>query len=108
MSQGHIIIIGGGIGGLAAAAALQKVGIDALVLEQAPQMEEVGAGLSLWSNAINALRQLPLDAPVLRLGSIINRLSTRTSQGRVLDVMDVQRSSQQAGAPSICISRGDL
>ena len=52
------IIIGGGIGGLAAAIALQRIGVRPLVFEQAPQIQEVGAGISLWSNAINALRQL--------------------------------------------------
>lgn len=105
MSESQIVIVGGGIGGLAAAAALQKVGMRATVLEQAPEIGEVGAGLSLWSNAIKALRQLGLEDSVVGMGSIINRVTTMTSQGRVLDVTDVQRLSQQAGAPSLCIPR---
>ena len=108
MLESQIVIVGGGIGGLAAAAALQKVGIPATVLEQSAEIEEVGAGLSLWSNAINALRQLGLEDSIVGKGSIINRVTTMTAEGRILDVTDAQRLSQQAGAPSICIPRAVL
>jgi glycine/D-amino acid oxidase-like deaminating enzyme len=54
-------IIGGGIGGLTAAIALRQVGIAAVVYERAPKLEEVGAGLSLWTNAMQALSTLGLD-----------------------------------------------
>jgi FAD-dependent urate hydroxylase len=52
------IIIGGGIGGLTAAVALRKKGIDAAVYEKSPELREVGAGISLWPNAVKALRKL--------------------------------------------------
>jgi salicylate hydroxylase len=42
----QVAIIGGGIGGLAAAIALRQVGVAAVIYERAPQMEEVGAGCS--------------------------------------------------------------
>ncbi len=42
------VIIGGGIGGLAAAVALRKVGVESVVVEQVAAIREVGAGLSLW------------------------------------------------------------
>jgi 2-polyprenyl-6-methoxyphenol hydroxylase-like FAD-dependent oxidoreductase len=54
------IIIGGGIGGLTAAIALHKVGIEAHVHERAPIRCEIGAGISLWANAIHALEALGL------------------------------------------------
>jgi len=65
------LIVGGGIGGLAAAIALQRVGIKATVYDKVPQITEVGAGLSLWSNAMVALRRLGLDAAALEAGSVI-------------------------------------
>jgi 2-polyprenyl-6-methoxyphenol hydroxylase-like FAD-dependent oxidoreductase len=50
-----VIIIGSGIAGLASAIALRRVGIDVAVYERAPQLTEVGAGISLWANALRAL-----------------------------------------------------
>ena len=50
-----IAIIGGGIGGLTAAVALARKGLAAEVYEQAPVLEEVGAGVGLWPNALTAL-----------------------------------------------------
>jgi NADPH-dependent 2,4-dienoyl-CoA reductase/sulfur reductase-like enzyme len=47
------IVVGGGIGGLAAAIGLRRAGWTVLVLEQAPVISEVGAG---WSQAPNAIR----------------------------------------------------
>ncbi len=56
--RGNAIIVGGGIGGLATAIGLQRIGWRAQVLEQAPTLGEIGAGLSLWPNAIRSLSQL--------------------------------------------------
>lgn len=49
-----ILIVGGGIGGLAAALALTKRGFACKVIEQAPQIGEIGAGIQLGPNAFNA------------------------------------------------------
>jgi 2-polyprenyl-6-methoxyphenol hydroxylase-like FAD-dependent oxidoreductase len=53
-----IIIIGGGIGGLCTAIALQQYGFEVKVYEKMGTLGEVGAGLTLWSNAIKVLRKL--------------------------------------------------
>ena len=55
-----ITIIGGGIGGLATAIALHRIGIDAHVYERSEQLRETGAGLSLWRNALLALDAIGL------------------------------------------------
>jgi flavin-dependent dehydrogenase len=47
----HVSIIGGGIGGLAAASALQRQGIQVTVFERNPELREIGAGLTLWASA---------------------------------------------------------
>jgi salicylate hydroxylase len=54
----RIAVIGGGIGGLAAAAFLRRAGLTATVYEQAPALEEVGAGLVVAPNAARLLRRL--------------------------------------------------
>jgi 2-polyprenyl-6-methoxyphenol hydroxylase-like FAD-dependent oxidoreductase len=62
-----IVVIGGGIGGLTAAIAMRKVGIDAQVYEQAPALREVGAGIGLVSNALSALDALGLASGLSQL-----------------------------------------
>jgi 2-polyprenyl-6-methoxyphenol hydroxylase-like FAD-dependent oxidoreductase len=105
---GRALVIGGGIGGLAAAAALARVGIHADVYERAPAIQEVGAGLSLWSNAVLALRRLGLDNRVTALGSVVERVRTVTAGGRVLSEADIGALGHSAGAPSVCVHRADL
>jgi salicylate hydroxylase len=55
MTDCHVIIIGAGIGGLAAAPALQRHGLRVSVYEQAPELREFGAGLIVTPNAMHAL-----------------------------------------------------
>ena len=46
----HVLIVGAGIAGLTAAIALRHKGIDATIIEQAPQLSEIGAGIQIASN----------------------------------------------------------
>ena len=64
MGSARIAIIGAGIGGLAAAVALRRRGVDVHVYEQATALGEVGAGVSLTSNALRVIERLEL-LPVL-------------------------------------------
>ncbi len=56
--QYQIIVVGGGIGGLAAALALVRQGFNVEVLEQAPEIGEIGAGIQLGPNAFHAFDAL--------------------------------------------------
>lgn len=60
LSSAPVLIVGGGIGGLAAALALSKHGIASKVLEQAPELGEIGAGIQLGPNAFAAFDALGL------------------------------------------------
>jgi salicylate hydroxylase len=66
--DGGIAVVGGGIGGLAAAAFLRRAGLAATVYEQAPALGEVGAGLVVAPNAARLLRRLPAAAGLERAG----------------------------------------
>jgi 2-polyprenyl-6-methoxyphenol hydroxylase-like FAD-dependent oxidoreductase len=101
-------IIGGGIGGLTAAIALRQVGVAALVYERAPKLEKVGAGLTLWPNAMAALGMLGLAEAVAATGGPIVESQVRTWNGRVLAAMPVGRVSKKLGAKPVCIHRADL
>ena len=54
----RIAIVGAGVGGLAAALALERHGAEILICEQSPALNEIGAGLNLSPNALMALRAL--------------------------------------------------
>jgi salicylate hydroxylase len=58
----QVLIVGGGIGGLATAIALRRAGIEPLVLEQARAFTAIGAGLGLQVNAMKALTYIGADA----------------------------------------------
>jgi salicylate hydroxylase len=64
----RIAIIGGGIGGLAAALHLLKQGFDAHVYEQAPQISEIGAGIQISPNASRLLHRLGLRPAMDKVG----------------------------------------
>lgn len=102
------IIIGGGIGGLCAAISQRRIGLDVEVYEQAEELRAVGAGLTIWANAIKALRKLGLADEVIKTGSKIERGELRTASGRVLSRSNPNELEQRFGEPTIAIHRADL
>ena len=66
-----IAVVGGGIGGLAAAAFLRRAGLAATVYEQAPALGELGAGLVVAPNAARLLRRLPSEFGLERAGVVL-------------------------------------
>lgn len=103
MSDG-VIVIGGGIGGLSAAIALRRAGIDAQVYERAPELREVGAGIGLWPNATAQLRRWGLLDEIIRRGHLYTRGEGRAADGRLLSVFDIPPMD----APGVLIHRADL
>jgi salicylate hydroxylase len=62
----RVVIIGGGIGGLAAAVALRQRGVEVEVYERSGKLEEVGAGLQVGPNAVKVIRALGLEDTLRR------------------------------------------
>jgi 2-polyprenyl-6-methoxyphenol hydroxylase-like FAD-dependent oxidoreductase len=102
------VIVGAGIGGLAAAVALRRIGIETVNLERVGEIGEVGAGLSIWSNAVNALRALGVGDKVVARASVVERISSHTLSGRFIGVTDLSEISRAAGAPCVCVHRAVL
>jgi salicylate hydroxylase len=76
------VVVGGGIGGTAAAVALARAGIDVQVYEQAARLTEVGAGVSLAPNGLRMLERLGVGEGIARLGARHLMTQLRLSDGR--------------------------
>jgi salicylate hydroxylase len=99
------VVVGGGIGGIAAAVALTQAGIDVQVHEQARQLTEVGAGVSLAPNGLLMLERLGVGDGIRRLG-----VRYAASQLRLPDGRPVPHEPYQfaVAGQNIGIHRADL
>ncbi|KUL45011.1 FAD-dependent oxidoreductase [Streptomyces regalis] len=102
------VVVGGGIGGLAAALGLRRVGWDVTVVEQAPVLADVGAGISLAANGIHALDALGVGKAVRAAGRGQYTGGTRTPGGRWLVRMDGAAVERAVGTPIVGIPRAAL
>jgi salicylate hydroxylase len=91
-------VVGGGIGGLAAAAALTRAGIEASVYEQAPEIGEIGAGVLIGPNSVRLLHRLGLAEAIEEAGGWVGEGSTyyRHDGTKVAPVMTTDSSGWAA------------
>ncbi|MGA8817933.1 MAG: FAD-dependent monooxygenase [Xanthobacteraceae bacterium] len=105
----RIVIIGGGIGGLATALALDRRGAEVIVYEQSAGTSDIGGGLHLSPNALKALRVLGVEDAIIASGSEADFLTIRSwKSGRVISRMRPGSFRQQFGAPNVTVHRADL
>src|SRR6476660_5984751 len=74
-SRPHVVIVGGGIGGLFAAHALIAHGLRVSVYEQAPALGEIGAGVFLTPNSVRQLQRVGLGPAIEKWGALVGRES---------------------------------
>jgi len=84
LSGQKVIVVGGGIGGLAAALCLRRAGAEVMVLEQSEAIREVGAGLQISPNGVAVLRGLGLEAG----------LAKQAVRGRAVVLRDFAKGAQ--------------
>jgi 6-hydroxynicotinate 3-monooxygenase len=105
-----VAIVGAGMGGLATAAALRRVGIDVMVYEQAAQFTRIGAGIQVGCNAMKVLRGLGLEARLRGQSFYPRSWNNRDWQtGDVkFDMIFGESAEAKFGAPYLLAHRGDL
>jgi 2-polyprenyl-6-methoxyphenol hydroxylase-like FAD-dependent oxidoreductase len=108
-SKGKVVIIGGGIGGLAAARALSMAGFTSEVYERATELHEIGASLGIQCNAVKALAVLDLAEAILARGEPIEEVEAfPLGHGRRLMSWSQGDIGRRLGAPSVMVHRSDL
>ena len=100
--------MGGGIGGLATAVALQRRGIDAHVYESAPALGDVGKGIWMPPNAMQVLDRLGLARDVARAGVSLQRLQVQTLEGRLLQSVDLSEAEARYRQTTVSVLRSAL
>ncbi|HEY9366935.1 FAD-dependent monooxygenase [Streptomyces sp.] len=102
------VVVGGGIGGLAVAIGLRRVGWEVTVVERTRVLDDAGAGISLAANGLRALDALGVGAQVRAAARGQYTGGTRTPQGAWLARMDGAALERALGTPIVGIPRAAL
>ncbi|KAK1177069.1 FAD-dependent monooxygenase [Streptomyces sp. NBS 14/10] len=108
MKQPRAVVIGAGVGGLTAAAALHRSGWAVTVLERAATLEPVGAAISLAPNAQRALDVIELGDEIRALAAWRSDGELRAPGGRRLARMDGAAAIGRFGGPTVLLHRATL
>lgn len=100
----NVGIVGGGIGGIAVAVALEQAGISAVVYERSPTLLEAGAGMMLWPNATRVLKELGVLDRVADHSGPNSTFLVRSDRGQVL--MNIPLG--HFDVPALCTPRSNL
>lgn len=108
MTQCRALIIGGGVGGLSAAVALERAGVEVFLFERASELRVEGFGLNLWPNSGRALSEIGLGDAYGRISVSLSRYLTVSSGGDIVREVDVSNWRTQYGAPASGVFRRSL
>jgi 2-polyprenyl-6-methoxyphenol hydroxylase-like FAD-dependent oxidoreductase len=103
-----VVIVGAGIGGLAAAAGLKTAGLEVEIYERATELREVGAALSLMPNALSALARVGVKPEFTGRSVVFDALHFLTKTGQPIRTIDFGYSSRRTGQPCLAIHRASL
>ncbi len=107
-SARFVIVVGGGIAGLAAGVALARAGIEVRVFERAHELGDTGGGITLWNNALGVLRNWGLEAHVCDAGCVLERGELRSAAGRTLVTTPLAEIARRTGSPAVALHRAQL
>jgi len=105
--SGAVLIVGGGIAGLALAASLSRAGRACEIVERAAAWAPVGAGIGMSPNAVMALRSIGAEPALQERGYRIREATLTDISGRVLSCARVEELETRF-APTFAIHRAEL
>jgi 2-heptyl-3-hydroxy-4(1H)-quinolone synthase len=107
MPISSVLIVGGGIAGLSAAAGLARAGIACEIVERAECWEPVGAGIVLGVNAMSVMRRLAVAEDIAKRGIELGRGAITDQRGRVLGSTNFELLRSEFG-PTVALHRAQL
>jgi 2-polyprenyl-6-methoxyphenol hydroxylase-like FAD-dependent oxidoreductase len=104
------LIIGGGIGGLAAALALRAAGLSPIVYERAETTAafQAGGGYTIWYTGVRALQTLGVGDALAAAGQPLERFEFRTNRGRQLAGFPIGVRGRELGSQPVGVLRAEL
>ncbi|RQW63120.1 FAD-dependent urate hydroxylase HpxO [Vibrio viridaestus] len=103
------IVIGAGVGGMSAAAALKKQGIECEIFEAIKDIKPVGAAISVWSNGVKCMNHLGMGSIMDALGGPMHYMAYK--EGKTAEVMtqfSLKPLVELVGERPCPVSRADL
>jgi 2-polyprenyl-6-methoxyphenol hydroxylase-like FAD-dependent oxidoreductase len=104
----RVIVVGAGIGGLTTAIALSRRKVDVEIYERATRLADVGAGVSLWPNALKALHQLGMKAALDAMSFVSDVGALRIADGTFLSRTTATEFVRRFGFPTTVFHRAEL
>src|SRR4029453_777569 len=106
MAAAGVLVVGGGIAGLALLRACSAAGVEAHLVDRRPAPPEEGLGLNLPGNGVRALLALGVHG-LDQVGMPVRRREYRTGEGRLLFAVD-EAAFWADGPGSLCVRRSDV
>jgi FAD-dependent urate hydroxylase len=103
-----VIIIGAGIGGLAAGIGLKRAGFEVEIYDRVQELRPVGAGISLWSNGVKVLNYLGLGQQMAQVGGQMDQMQYRWKTGELLNQISLLPLIEEVGQRPYPVARADL
>lgn len=104
----RIAIIGAGVAGMALAILATQQGYQVSLFERGRTVSSIGAGVTLWPNAMFVMQQLGLDQQIMRLGGTPEVMHQFDRHGVLQAEFDIKAVNSLCGFPSVTILRHEL